>query len=353
VLWPPVGVHHQGDVSGAFRLRRQLPRVNRALEAALGYRELGWSLLPVGVDKRPHFDLLADVYRSPAWERLRTRAASEAEIGEWFSRDPNAGIAIITGAASGGLVVADFDQERPQRLIDTPTVQTGRGLHVYLQSSKRIRSRKAIGIELKAEGSYVVAPPSVHPSGRRYRWLISPPGLGHLSLPEANLADLESWQLVAPLAETCRSSQPPTDLSLLDVPTGVPTEVPTRSRAELGFLESFDADPEAVAAMCRALGISRWDGTAFHCLLHEEKHPSASVFQLEDGTYHYHDWHATPQWLTFAQVRAALAGRPGARGPELATWKLILLAEAGVTQREIVDRRRVRDGHVNADCENG
>jgi hypothetical protein len=146
---------------------------------------------------------------------------------------------------------------------------------------------------------------------------------------------------VAPLAEKSdRSQAAPSDLSLLDVPTGVPTQVPTRFRSgTLGFLERFDADPEAVAAMCAVLGIPRWDGGPFHCLLHEEEHPSASVFQFEDGTYHYHDWHSTCEWRTVAQVRAALAGRPGARGPELATWKLILLAEAGVLPAQPVTAR--------------
>jgi hypothetical protein len=84
--------------------------------------------------------------------------------------------------------------------------------------------------------------------------------------------------------------------------------------------------------MCRALKIPYWDGRPFKCILHPDKHPSASVFKAEkDGTYHYHDWHTQPEWLCFAQVRAKLARRHGRlNGSEIATWKLILLDEAGI-----------------------
>jgi hypothetical protein len=302
-----------------------------ALDFALAYRELGFAVLPLKPrDKRPHTRLIKLTHRSTSWARLRGRAATGAEIREWFRCEPEANLGIITGAASLGVVVADYDTGRPERLRETPIVATGRGLHVYARSDPPTATEKRDGFELKADGGYVVAPPSIHPSGEMYRWLIAPVGLGHLFLPEATPIALEALGLGAPLAGRhglgLRS-----DPFLLDVPTGVPTEVPTRSDgAGLSFLAAFDADPEAVAAMCRALRIPYWDGSPFHCLLHEEEHPSASVFQFEDGTYHYHDWHAKPEWSTFAQVRAALAGRPGARGPELATWKLILLAEAGV-----------------------
>jgi Bifunctional DNA primase/polymerase, N-terminal len=316
--------------ANANRLALGLGEGVSVLDAALAYRRLGFAVLPLlPCEKRPHTRLIKATCGSSSWKVLGERPASDDEIRVWYQRDPEANLGIITGAASNGLVVADFDRQRPQRLIATPVVQTGRGLHVYLRSGEEIRSRSENGCELKAEARYVVAPPSIHPSGQRYQWLIGPIGLGHLAVPEADLAPLASWQLVAPLAEKCR--QAPTNLSLLDVPTGVPTEVPTRFNGkELGFLEAFDADPEAVAAMCRALGIPYWDGKPFRCLLHEENQPSASVFPLADGTYHYHDWHAKPEWSTFAQVRAALAGRPGAKGSELATWKLILLAEASV-----------------------
>ena len=231
------------------------------LDAALAYQRLGFAVLPLMPgEKRPHHGLIRAT-RHSSWALLREQPASIPEIREWFRRDPKANLGIITGAASGGLVVADFDDRRPERLIDTPTVQTGRGLHVYLRSSAPITSQKVHGFELKGEGGYVVAPPSVHPSDERYQWLISPTGLGHLSLPEAHLAELENWELVAAVAEQGSSGQASSNPSLLDVTT----EVPTGSRGgELGWLESFDADPQPVAAMCGRLGIPYLDGTGFH-----------------------------------------------------------------------------------------
>jgi Bifunctional DNA primase/polymerase, N-terminal len=314
------------------------------LDFALAYRELGFAVLPLKPrDKRPHTRLIQLTRRSSSWARLREQAATSAEISEWFRREPEANLGIITGAASLGVVVADYDTGRPERLRETPIVATGRGLHVYARSDPPTATEKRDGFELKADGGYVVAPPSIHPSGEMYRWLIAPVGLGHLFLPEATPIALEALGLGAPLAGR-HGLGPSSDPFLLDVPTGVPTQVPTRFRSGgLGFLEGFDADPEAVAAMCKALGIPHWDGEPFHCVLHEEKKPSASVFQFEDGTHHYHDWHAKPEWLTFAQVRAGLSGRPGARGPELATWKLILLAEAGVLTAQPIDAPELSD----------
>jgi len=57
----------------------------------------------------------------------------------------------------------------------------------------RLHNRAGIrpGIDLRCEGGYVVAPPSIHPSGARYRWL---PGQGPQDIA---LAALPSWFLEA------------------------------------------------------------------------------------------------------------------------------------------------------------
>jgi Bifunctional DNA primase/polymerase, N-terminal len=92
------------------------------------------------------------------------------------------GYGIRTGEASGGLVVVDVDgpearQEAINRgLASGHVVKTGRpdgdGYHVYLQLPEGVtlKSRDlAPGLELKAEGTYVVGPGSWHPDGGCYR----------------------------------------------------------------------------------------------------------------------------------------------------------------------------------------
>jgi len=59
-------------------------------------------------------------------------------------------------------------------LPDTRTVATGGdGLHVYLRVPPGLSWPKQLGpgVDLKSESGYLVAPPSVHASGKRYRWL--------------------------------------------------------------------------------------------------------------------------------------------------------------------------------------
>jgi AAA domain/Bifunctional DNA primase/polymerase, N-terminal/Primase C terminal 1 (PriCT-1) len=81
----------------------------------------------------------------------------------------------VTGEESG-LVVLDVD--RPEALngwqSDTLTAHTGKGQHFYFSVSgvaaKNSVSKLAQGLDLRAEGGYVVAPPSRHASGVSYTW---------------------------------------------------------------------------------------------------------------------------------------------------------------------------------------
>lgn len=144
--------------------------------AALGYLARGWSVLPVRPrDKRP---LLA-------WERLQDERPAEAELRAWFARWPQANVGIVTGAVSA-LVVLDVDPkhggedslERLARdhgaLPDTVEAVTGGGgRHLYFRHPRaEVGNRVGLrpGLDVKGDGGYVVAPPSLHPSGRRYAW---------------------------------------------------------------------------------------------------------------------------------------------------------------------------------------
>lgn len=130
-----------------------------------------------------------------------------AQIGAWWDAWPAANIGIATGRASG-LVVLDVDPRnggedsleglRLQHGALPPTVQsrTGGGGDHYLFAypdipvGSRIQSGKfAPGLDLKADGGYIVAPPSVHASGRAYAWEAS-------SVPgEIPLAPAPAWLL--------------------------------------------------------------------------------------------------------------------------------------------------------------
>ena len=48
---------------------------------------------------------------------------------------------------------------------------TARGGHIWLRTPQPVKNAKWAGVELRGYRSYVVAPPSLHPSGAKYRWL--------------------------------------------------------------------------------------------------------------------------------------------------------------------------------------
>lgn len=111
------------------------------------------------------------------------------QISEWWDRWPNANIAIATGAASNGLFVIDLDVNEEKgingyevlsawekvngSLPDTVQSITGRGGYdLYYNDQSTVRNAVGIydGVDIRGEGGYVVAPPSIHPNGREYAW---------------------------------------------------------------------------------------------------------------------------------------------------------------------------------------
>lgn len=166
------------------------------IDTAQRYLARGWSVLPLrGGEKRPLV----------VWEPLQNTRASADEVSGWFSRWPNANIGIVTGEISN-LVVLDIDpnhggdvslarlERRFGPLPETIEAATGGGgRHLYFaHPGGLIRNRTGLaqGIDLRGDGGYIVAPPSIHPSGRPYLW-----AAGH-SPEEAVLAALPRWLLL-------------------------------------------------------------------------------------------------------------------------------------------------------------
>lgn len=174
------------------------------LESALKYAARKWTVIPMKMaEKRP----------AVRWKRYQTRPPSKPTLRRWFARTDH-GVAIVFGEASGGLACRDFDElgaynewaaRSPALAASLPTVETRRGRHVYFVAApgsvaefrrrmgKPIDGRGAIALgdgELRAgSGSYAVAPPSIHPSGHVYRWLLPLPE-GPLPVVDA----LEFWK---------------------------------------------------------------------------------------------------------------------------------------------------------------
>lgn len=120
---------------------------------------------------------------------FKDATTNEAQILSWWAAQPDANIGIATGTASGGLIVIDVDvdagkdkdgrvalrtwQEEHSPLPPTLTATTGRGgLHLYYRSRaiRKNTSNAQASIDIRADGGYVVAPPSIHENGNDYVW---------------------------------------------------------------------------------------------------------------------------------------------------------------------------------------
>ncbi|MFQ6076932.1 MAG: bifunctional DNA primase/polymerase, partial [Candidatus Bathyarchaeia archaeon] len=137
---------------------------NTTLLCAKLYLRLGFSVIPIAYkNKKPLV----------AWEEFQRRKPTEDEVASWFARERR-NVGIVCGAVSGNLCVLDFDS--PEAYADffpghkdlektTMVARTRKGYHVYLRSVENTRSTKIpeLKLELRSDGNYVVAPPSIHP----------------------------------------------------------------------------------------------------------------------------------------------------------------------------------------------
>jgi hypothetical protein len=107
-------------------------------------------------------------------------------IRRWWQQNPRFNIGIATGAPSNIFVldVDGIDAESELRKLEaqhgtlpaTVEVITGRGRHVWFKMPtvpiRNSAGKVGIGLDIRGDGGYVLAPPSVHPSGRRYAWSV-------------------------------------------------------------------------------------------------------------------------------------------------------------------------------------
>ena len=179
----------------------QQPATNKAGGAAVTYAARGWSIIPV-IDKRA----------AGLWKPFQTQPADEPTLRRMFARPGITGLAVILGSASGGLACRDFDDadayhrwaaDHRDLASTLPTVKTARGHHVYFAGPDGYAN---LGDgEYRADaGHYCRLPPSVHPDGPTYTWLIP--------LPDGELPSLDPVKagLVTPSAATQQLSNPAT-----------------------------------------------------------------------------------------------------------------------------------------------
>jgi hypothetical protein len=147
-----------------------------------GYLKRGLSIIPIEtIDPSLHDPgkTTFDRNKKPTilWEQFQKRHATPEEVASWGER---INLAIVTGEISG-LVVLDVDGDAGRESLKslgplprTPTVKSHRGHHYYFKHpGGRVSTRSGVrpGIDIRGDGGYIVAPPSMHESGTPYRWV--------------------------------------------------------------------------------------------------------------------------------------------------------------------------------------
>lgn len=240
--------------------------------AALAACSRGWSVVPLHSIDRRRCSCRTPGCPAPGkhprvgWELRMHEAAGPDQLESWWRRWPRSNLGVVTGAVSG-LVVIDIDPRHGGDVTLAeleafhgtvpPTVEAltgGGGRHLYFRHpGLEVPSRPlAQGLDVKGDGGLVVAPPSVHRSGRTYRWKTGrAPG-------QVSLTDVPPW-LLAVLQFDRGEAQP-------------------RRRALPPITARSESERQAFAGMWAELGIRLRPGDHnYLCPFHADHHPSLHI----------------------------------------------------------------------------
>jgi hypothetical protein len=168
---------------------------NTLLAAALSYAGRGWHVFPLHTPERGRCSCrrldCTNTGKHPRTANGLTDATADVEkIERWWGMWPAANIGIACGPSN--LVAIDIDPRHggEESLSDlrariawpneTASTVTGSGGQHYLfraNANTVVRNSSGLlgpGIDVRGDGGYIVAPPSLHASGRTYEWECDP-----------------------------------------------------------------------------------------------------------------------------------------------------------------------------------
>jgi hypothetical protein len=230
--------------------------------AALTYVERGLHVLPLhgivgGVCTCGTNDCASPGKHPRLVNGLNGASLDAGVVVGWWERWPNANVGICTGVGSG-LVVLDVDaqtggattlkalQTKLGKLPSTPRVLTGGGgYHLYFRHpGGEVRcsvGKLGYGLDVRGDGGYVAAPPSLHVSGRPYLWT--------RSLDQEALVEPPAWVLS-------------TSRNRLETPVGASAAIPLGQRnttlaSIAGTLRRGGLEEEELVASLRVINERR------------------------------------------------------------------------------------------------
>ncbi|MFA6397508.1 MAG: bifunctional DNA primase/polymerase [Candidatus Paceibacterota bacterium] len=157
---------------------------NKKLEAALRYTAMGWVIVPA-IGKHP----------CVKWKKFQKVKPTQDQIKEFWTKFPNAKIAVITGPLSS-IVVFDIDTKhnrRPEE-FDLPATVSSRttngGWHYFFKHpGYKVRNSNGTlfgpGIDIKGDSGIAILPSSDTGPDKAYTWAVESTG--------DNMAPMPKW----------------------------------------------------------------------------------------------------------------------------------------------------------------
>jgi Bifunctional DNA primase/polymerase, N-terminal len=173
--------------------------LNTSKDYALRYHDMGFSVFVLqNPDSEGSTIEQLKGRKKPAvkWELYQIMRPSKIQIERWYSKNPNYNLAAATGDISK-ILALDVDGSTAQKRLEEKRLEMSTNLRVALDNTMMNRSGSGglhivfrideptdIGgqkliwtdgkphseIKLKGNGGYIVLPPSLHETGRRYEW---------------------------------------------------------------------------------------------------------------------------------------------------------------------------------------
>jgi len=160
--------------------------VNSLFDQAIKYFYFGLNVIPLR--EKGKISIIP-------WKKYQIEKVTLSEIDRWWSQWPNANIGIVTGSINR-LLVLDIDGEEGRQSLkiaskdipmNTAIARSSRGKHYYFRANRIFGTYVGIlpGVDVRCEGGIIVAPPSIHASGKTYTW--------EKSILDVDLEDTPKW----------------------------------------------------------------------------------------------------------------------------------------------------------------
>jgi hypothetical protein len=301
--------------------------IDTLLDAALSYAARGWRVHPLHTPTITDTGARCSCARGfgcpdkqkgkhPRLSEWPEHATTDAvRIQAWWKKWPTANIGIVTGPQSG-LAVLDIDPRNGGdvtlaqllahhgALPETPIVLSGGGgQHYDFLLTDDLPSLKLDGIDFLTAGHYVLAPPSLHPSGQRYTWELS-------SEPDdVPLAPIPAWlrtlvettvQAYTAAASTLPEALPTVDLATLRISSTIKTVITLGNKRK----DPYPSRSEALFAVETSLIRAGYDDATIAAILLDPQ------YGISDKPLHQKDpraaqyWTLTKGWLARDLARA-------------------------------------------------